>query len=86
MSIGITERGDIEFDNEWMFKFHKMDFCILISKGLPPINGQNFMKNNADKIIFHATTTGYGGTILEPNVIPYVERLNKLKAFCDDAR
>ena len=84
MSIGITERGDIEFDNQWMFRFHNMDFCILISKGLPPIQGQNFMKNNADRIIFHATTTGYGGSILEPNVMPYKQRLDKLKVFCDD--
>lgn len=83
MKIGITERGDIAFDSQWVDRFDEMDFSILISKGLPSSNLQFFMIENSDKIIFHATTTGYGGTILEPNIVDFKTRIDKLRLFCE---
>lgn len=83
MKIGITERGDATFDLQWMNKLDQMDFCILISKSLPKKEVQDFMIQHSNKIIFHATTTGYGSTILEPNVIDYEKRIDMLREFCD---
>lgn len=83
--FGITERGDIAFDNGWIKPLEEgsVAAAILISKGFPTHEGKEAMLRMKDKIIFHATTTGFGGTILEPNVKPYAERLAEVKAFCD---
>ena len=85
IKFGITERGDIAFDNNWIQKLqnNEVQAAILISKGLPDQQGAEAMQKMKNKIIFHATTTGYGGTIIGPNVMPYQKRLKKLKDFCD---
>lgn len=84
MKIGITEHGDIAFDNRWMKQFDEMDFNILISKSLPDDVGKQFMIDNSNKIIFHATTTGYGGTVIEPTVPEFEKRLKDLDNFCEN--
>lgn len=68
MYIGITERGDAGLDFNWENKLY--DANILITKH---INDEFIKKvlNHKDKIIIHATVTGFGGTILEPNVPDY---------------
>lgn len=85
LRFGITERGDIAFDNNWIKKLkgNEVQAAILISKGLPTKPGAEAMRELKDKIIFHATTTGYGSTIVEPNVMPYEKRLENLKGFCE---
>lgn len=82
MIIGITERGDVQYDDSWITKFEKTDFSILISKGLP--KNQKFVIENKNKIIFHATTTGLGNSIYEPNVINPKQRLDDLNVFCNN--
>ena len=70
VKFGITERGDIAFDENWIGKIStSVQAAVLISKGLPTPKGIEEIKKHKDKIIFHATNTGYGGTKIEPNVI-----------------
>ena len=85
VKFGITERGDAAFSDAWIepVRLGVVSAAVVISKGLPIPAGQKFMKENPDKIIFHATTTGYGGTIVEPNVEKAFPRLDRLKEFCD---
>jgi DNA repair photolyase len=72
MIIGITERGDAGLDLSWKNKL--FDGAILITKS--PSN--NFIKEVinhplSDKLIIHFTCTGFGGSIIEPNVKNYKE-------------
>jgi hypothetical protein len=70
MKIGITERGDAALDLSWEKKLQNIDGAILITKNL----NDNFIEavmRNKDKVIVHITCTGYGGTVLEPNVPEY---------------
>lgn len=65
MKIGITERGDAGIDFSWVDKL--LDMNIIISKNL----NQTLIKHlieNKDKVIFHMTCTGFGNSIIEPNV------------------
>lgn len=67
MKIGITERGDAGLDFTWAKKIDQIDGAILITKNLNP-QFQKLVFENANKVIIHATITGYGGTELEPCV------------------
>jgi len=65
MKIGITERGDaaIHYD-EAMEAHQKMDMSIFITK-----NPKFFLTHELPKnVILHCTITGFGGTVIEPNV------------------
>lgn len=66
--IGITEAGDGGLDFSWIDKLY--DINIIITKHLTSKNKKllNALLNNADKIILHCTCTGYGKTLIEPNV------------------
>lgn len=63
--IGITERGDAGIDLSWYKNIHKYDGVILITKVL----SSKFieMSSNCNSIV-HATITGLGKTVYEPNV------------------
>jgi Domain of unknown function (DUF1848) len=65
--IGVTEAGDAGLDFAWMNKAHNFDGMILITKHLSYAFIDRIVKTNA---IVHATITGHGGTIYEPNVPP----------------
>ena len=67
--IGITEAGDAGVDLSWVDKMGSVDGAVLITKCISPNFVDAAMKFK-DKIIVHATITGYGGTILEP-LVPY---------------
>lgn len=84
IKFGITERGDIAFDDGWINPVRNGDVsaAILISKGMPTPSGKETMLAMKDRLIFHATTTGFGGTILEPNVKPAKDRLKEVADFC----
>ena len=70
MKIGITERGDAGIDiAEWESGLPNVDFAILITKGLTDAFIKAVTKPDVmKKVIVHATCTGYGATLLEPNV------------------
>jgi len=65
LRIGSTERGDAGIDFSWTKKLQ--DLNIIISKNLTDRLIGNLL-DNQEKIIFHSTVTGHGGTIIEPNV------------------
>ena len=67
--IGITERGDPVFDPSWIGWVREGKPAILITKS-PHLLLETLsdMHGNSINVIVHATVTGYGGTILEPNV------------------
>lgn len=65
--IGVTEAGDAGLDLSWVGKLNTVDGAIVITKN--PTDG--FIKavaENKDKLIVHSTITGYGSTVVEPNV------------------
>jgi len=63
--IGVTEAGDPSFSFKWVDKLY--DANIIISKNLNDRLIEELI-NHKEKIIFHCTCTGMGGTIIEPNV------------------
>lgn len=85
--IGITERGDAGIDLSWYDKIKNgaCEGAILITKNIT----DEFIKNVLDlyntnhKIIVHCSCTGWGKTVLEPNVPEYKTQLNKLKELID---
>ena len=62
----------------------KVEATVLISKGTPTSVGKHLMIEYANQLIFHATTTGLGGTIYESNVAPYKQRLNEVIKFVNE--
>lgn len=78
--IGITEGGDASLNYQWVSKISQVDGAILITKNVSDKFIDEVVKVK-DKVIVHATITGYGGTILEPN-IPDIDfsvvQINKL--------
>ncbi len=65
IKIGITERGDAGLDFSWYNKRKDYDGLILITKKLSDEFIEKAINTNC---IIHHTVTGWGGTILEPNV------------------
>jgi len=78
--IGITEAGDAGLDLSWAKKLDSVDGAILITKQATP-GFQQLVLENKKKFIVHATVTGYGGTVLEPNVPPYAEELAAVESL-----
>ena len=78
LKIGITEAGDPAFDYSWVAKMPEMDMAILITKNVTDKFIEEILKVK-NKVILHATCTGYGGTVLEPNVPQYTVQLEQVK-------
>lgn len=71
--IGITEAGDAGLDLSWADKLNTVDGAIVITKCVTP-GFYDAALSNKDKLIIHTTFTGYGHSVLEPNVpYPYDE-------------
>lgn len=70
MIIGITERGDAALNMSWTKKLHTVDGIIAITKNLTDefIEKTTRLHKQNERIIVHATCTGWGGSYLEPNV------------------
>ena len=82
-SIGITEAGDAGVDLSWEKKLEKVDGAILITKNVSRDFRAAVMRNTS-KVIVHATVTGFGGTVLEPNVpLPRESLENVMLLLCD---
>lgn len=78
--IGITEAGDAGLDLSWANKLDTVDGAIVITKCITPDFYEVGLANK-DKLIIHATITGYGHSILEPNVPPQYEEFNAIMAL-----
>lgn len=79
-TIGITEAGDASIDLSWENKLDTVDGAILITKAITPYFTEAVLRHK-DKVIVHATMTGYGGTVLEPNVPAWKTHLEALNAL-----
>lgn len=78
MLFGITEKGDPSLDYAWVKKMEVIDGSILITKNLTDKFIEEVLKVK-EKVIIHVSCTGYGGTILEPNLPNYKIQLDKVK-------
>lgn len=67
--IGVTEAGDAGLDLSWAKQMDSIDGAVLITKCISPRFLTEVLKHK-DKIIVHATFTGYGNTVIEPCVPP----------------
>lgn len=80
LRIGITERGDAGLNTTWVNRAKEFDGLVLITKRL----SEDFIKHASKaNCIVHATITGYGGTVLEPNVIKYEESRRMFKRLIE---
>ncbi len=75
--FGITEQGDAGLDLSWQKRLNAVVGAIIISKSASTELEDALLKHQ-DKCIYHATCTGLGGTLMEPNVPPYQEKLNHI--------
>lgn len=78
MLIGATENGDPSLDYAWIKKMDMVDGTFIITKNLTT-QLQNEIMNFKNKIFVHACCTGFGGTIVEPNLPNYEIQLNNVK-------
>ena len=78
LKIGITENGDASKDYTWGLKANDMDMMVLITKNVTDEFIQRVLPYR-QKVILHATCTGYGGTVIEPNVPKYTEQLEQVR-------
>ena len=76
--FGITERGDAGLDLTWTDRIHAVEGAVIISK-CANLEFSQALLNYREKIIYHSTCTGFGGTLFEPNV-PSVDE--KFKHCC----
>lgn len=65
--IGVTEAGDAGVDLSWEEKLDDVDAAVLITKCVSPDFFDAALRHK-DQLIIHTTVTGYGHSILEPNV------------------
>lgn len=81
--IGITEAGDAGLDLSWVGKLDTVDGAVVITKGITS-GFHKAVLANKDKLIVHATITGFGGSVLEPNVPPASKELIAIKTLVND--
>lgn len=72
--IGITEAGDAGLDLSWADKLDGVDGAVLVTKCISPQFIDAVLRHK-DKVIVHATVTGYGGTVIEKNIPEYKDSL-----------
>lgn len=75
--IGITEAGDAGLDLSWEPHLERVDGAILVTKNITPSLYDAALRNK-DKVILHATMTGYGSSVLEPEVPALRKELARL--------
>jgi DNA repair photolyase len=79
-SIGITERGDAALDTTWRRWVERGRPAILITKNVGKLLDDNPLLLN-QRVIVHATITGYGDSFIEPNVPPSSEMMDALASI-----
>lgn len=75
--IGVTEAGDAGLDLSWETRLDSVDGAVLVTKCISPA----FLiaaLGHKDKIIVHATFTGYGHTVVEPYAPPPCEEFDSI--------
>lgn len=82
MRIGVTERGDPSIDLTWVEKLPSVDAAIIITKNLSDKvieKAQPFFS----KLKFHVTCTGFGRSVVEPNVPKPIMQLKQAKKLTE---
>jgi hypothetical protein len=67
LRIGMTDTGDAGLQLEWISKMDHVQGAILLTRVLTP----EFLEALApfrNRVLVHVLCTGYGGTVLEPNI------------------
>lgn len=80
--IGSTDGGDAGIDLSWEPKIDLIDGAVLITKHITPEFTEAVLRHK-EKIIIHATTTGFGGSVLEPNVPYWQDQITALSKLVD---
>lgn len=80
--IGITERGDASIDYGWEEKLDMVDGAVLITKNVTDYFISRILPVK-EKVILHATITGFGGSILEPNVMSAERSMEQVKSLIE---
>lgn len=75
--FGITEQGDAGLDLSWEDRLNAVVGAIIISKSDSNELIEALLRNS-NKCIYHATCTGLGGSIIEPNVPTYEKKLEHI--------
>lgn len=83
MQIGITERGDSAVDQSWLKWVVDGNPAILISKNPGRLYVLLHCHTKNPNVIVHSTITGYGGTIVEPNVPKPADALDGYKRLVE---
>ena len=84
MRIGMTERGDAGLDMGWVCKLHGLDGAILITKKITNKFARAVLRDDLPcPVIIHATCTGLGGTVFEPNVPDCRVQLSGIRKLID---
>ena len=81
--FGITENGDASLNYDWMDHVYGMDGSILITKKLTKDFKMVAMALSYLPIILHVSCTGYGGSVLEPNLDPYPDTIDGIRELLD---
>lgn len=82
MKIGITERGDASRDFAWVNQLDKIDGAILITKNVTDEFIEAVLPHK-DKVILHATVTGYGHTKLEQHVMTWQRSMSQIQKLIE---
>lgn len=77
--IGATDGGDAGLDLSWRAKMKNVDGAVLITKHVTPafIEAVKGLPN----VVVHVTCTGYGGSVVEPNVPPMLTQFRAALAL-----
>lgn len=79
LKIGVTERGDGGLDQSWREKLERVSGAIIITKAPHLL----LMQGLPDQVMVHCTITGWGGTVVEPNVAPADKTIKAYQALVD---
>lgn len=81
--FGITENGDASMNYDWETSMLSMDGSILITKKLTTIFKNKVIEYINRPFVLHVSCTGYGKTVLEPNLDTFQTTIGHIKDLID---
>jgi hypothetical protein len=83
--FGITENGDASLNYEWESSMLDMDGAILITKKLTATFKNKLIEYMHRPFIVHVSCTGYGKTVLEPNLDTFQTTIDHIWSLIHNA-
>ena len=81
--VGVTERGDPALDHNWMSWVKKGNAAIIITKNCAAV--RKLLSEIANpNVIVHCGITGWGGSVIEPNIPAPEKTLDAYKQLSDE--